>query len=125
MLVWTGALLATDPVQLALALKAQTDFDRVELSPTPQLSDSENCVQSQAAALSVSAPEELALIYFRKAYCALTGATVTGATPTRRTVTPAASGSRAGRCTSRAAAGRECLRPHPGQKRRAGCREPG
>jgi hypothetical protein len=59
-------------------LKAQADFDKVEMTPVPQLSDTGNCVQSQAAALPLSAPEEASLLYFRRGYCALAGATITG-----------------------------------------------
>src|SRR5438132_1069946 len=71
-------LLATDPQQLELALKAQSTYDKVELTPNPTLADTGACVQSQAALLSVSPPEEMALLYFRKGYCTLAGATITG-----------------------------------------------
>src|SRR6266700_1745943 len=74
---FVSGLLAADPQQLALVLRAQSDYDKVELAPTPQLGDTSNCEQSQAAALSVSAPEETALLYFRKGYCTLLGAIIT------------------------------------------------
>src|SRR4051812_7571032 len=77
-LVFAAALAAADPQQLAVAIKAQTDYDRVELAPTPQLADTGNCIQSQVAALSVSVPEEMALLHFRKGYCELAGALITG-----------------------------------------------
>src|SRR5438445_12293181 len=70
-------LAAADPQQLAVALKAQSDFDKVELTPIPQLKDTGVYVQSQAAILSVSPPEELALVHFRKGFCTLAGAAVT------------------------------------------------
>jgi tetratricopeptide (TPR) repeat protein len=73
-----STLYAADPQQLTLALKAQTDYDRVALAPLPNLADTSSCVQSQAAALSVTFPEEAALLYFRRGYCALAEATVTG-----------------------------------------------
>jgi len=68
-------LFAADERQLALVLKAQSDFDRVELSATPQVREAGACVQSQAGLLPVTAPEELALIHYRKGYCTLAGAT--------------------------------------------------
>jgi single-strand DNA-binding protein len=71
------ALLAADDAQLALLLKAQIDFDRVELPASPTLRDAAACVQSQAAVLPVTAPEELALVHFRKGYCTLAGAALT------------------------------------------------
>jgi tetratricopeptide (TPR) repeat protein len=74
----TITLSAADERLLALALKAQTDFERVQLSPHPALADAESCQQSQAAALAVSPPEELALLHFRKGWCALAAAVVTG-----------------------------------------------
>jgi tetratricopeptide (TPR) repeat protein len=73
-----SGLFAADPQQLALELKAQSDFDRVQLAPIPSLADTASCVQSQAAVLPVTAPEDLALFEFRKGLCALAGATVTG-----------------------------------------------
>src|SRR5262249_59377686 len=68
-----------EPQQLALVLKAQSDFDRVELNPVPQLADVGSCLQSQASLLAASAPEEIALLYFRRGYCTLAGATITNA----------------------------------------------
>jgi len=70
-----ATLFAADERQLALVLKAQSDFDRVELSATPQVQEASACVQSQAGLLPVTAPEELALIHYRKGYCTLVGAT--------------------------------------------------
>jgi len=69
---------AADPQQLAMALKAQTSFDKVQLTPSPTLADTGDCVQSLAAALSVSGPEETAVLYYRRGYCALAGAAITG-----------------------------------------------
>jgi hypothetical protein len=62
---------------LALALRAQTDFDRVELSPTPALPETLACVQSQAMMLPVARPAEMSLVYYRKGYCELLGAAIT------------------------------------------------
>lgn len=70
---------AADDTALALALRAQTDFDRVELSPAPALPDTLACVQSEAMVLPVARPSELSLIYYRKGYCELLEAAVTRA----------------------------------------------
>ena len=83
MYFWTLALLgvsalrAADAGRLALALRAQTDFDRVELAAAPPLGDSVQCVQSQAALLPVALAEEASLAHYRKGYCTLAGALVT------------------------------------------------
>ena len=76
-----AASLASDDRQLALAIKAQSDFDGVELAPRPRIPDAEGCIQSQAAALSsVSSPEERSLLYH-------TGkATASSPTPRPRTI---------------------------------------
>ena len=71
------ALFAADDAQLALSLKAQTEFDRVELPASPTLGEAAACVQSQAGLLPVAAPEELARLHYRKGYCTLVGAVIT------------------------------------------------
>jgi tetratricopeptide (TPR) repeat protein len=76
-LVFLTLLHARDDEKLALSLKAQVDFDRVLLAVSPGLSDTATCAQSEAAILSVSAPEEQALLHYRKGYCLLAGAAVT------------------------------------------------
>lgn len=73
------ALLASDEQQLALSLRAQTDFDRAALAARPQLPDTARCIQSEAALLSVARPSELSLVHYRKGFCTLAGATVTNA----------------------------------------------
>ncbi len=70
----TLTLSGADERQLAIMLKAQSDFERVQLSAKPTLADIENCQQSEAAALAVTPPEELALLHFRKGWCMLAGA---------------------------------------------------
>jgi tetratricopeptide (TPR) repeat protein len=77
LLLAASTLFAADDQQLALALRAQTDFDRVELGIHAQLGDTNACVQSQAAAISVASRSELSSLDFRKGYCALVGATLT------------------------------------------------
>ncbi|MBZ5728163.1 MAG: hypothetical protein LAP87_24655 [Acidobacteriia bacterium] len=77
-ILWASALgAAADEQRLALALKAQTDLDRVELAAVPQLRDAVACVQSQASLLPIAMREELPLIHYHKGYCALLGATIT------------------------------------------------
>jgi hypothetical protein len=78
-ILWSSPLLAVDQGQLALSLKAQSDFDRVALAAQPQLTDTALCMQSQAAFLSVSPPEELALLHYRMGYCALAAGAITHA----------------------------------------------
>jgi tetratricopeptide (TPR) repeat protein len=70
-------LAAADDPQLALILKAQTDFDRVDLSPAPQLPQSSACVQSQAALVPIAPKPDLPMVHFRKGWCTLASATFT------------------------------------------------
>lgn len=56
---------------LALALKAQKDFETVATAGAPRLSDALACVQSQAALLPVAPPQHVSLIHYRKGYCML------------------------------------------------------
>jgi tetratricopeptide (TPR) repeat protein len=75
-LVAVSTLLGADELRLALVLKAQADFDRVELDAAPQPRDTAACIQSQAAVLPVATVDERALILFRKGYCALAQAAI-------------------------------------------------
>ena len=72
------ALFGADEQELALAIRAQSDFERVELPQAPQLQDTARCTQSQAALLSIAPRAEMALTHFRKGYCTLAGAAITG-----------------------------------------------
>jgi tetratricopeptide (TPR) repeat protein len=72
-----SALHAADDVQLALTLRAQTDFDRVTLPAAPQLRDTAACILSEAALAPVAPPEEQPIIHFRKGYCTLANAGIT------------------------------------------------
>src|SRR5882672_1835688 len=74
--LWASALFGADEFQLAVALKAQSDFDRVALPALPQLRDTIACIQSQAAFLPVASPQELPLVHYRKGYCALAEAAI-------------------------------------------------
>src|ERR1700682_4642880 len=84
-MMWFGILLGVVPAlfgadeqELALAIRAQSDFERVELPQAPQLQDTARCTQSQAALLSIAPRAEMALTHFRKGYCTLAGAAITG-----------------------------------------------
>jgi tetratricopeptide (TPR) repeat protein len=68
---------AADP-RIELAAKAQSAFDRVELAAAPRLDQASACVQAQAQLLALAAPEEAPLVHYRKGYCELAGAVVTG-----------------------------------------------
>lgn len=70
-------MLAADDVQLALTLRAQTDFDRVILSGAPMLRDATACIQSEAALSPVAPPEDQPVVHFRKGYCTLAEAGIT------------------------------------------------
>src|SRR5580698_1027348 len=70
-------LVAADEVRLTLDLKAQSDFDRVDLSGVARLEDAGACVQSQAAALAVAPPADAALLHYHKGFCLLAGAAST------------------------------------------------
>ncbi|MBV9506998.1 MAG: hypothetical protein JO323_18560 [Acidobacteriia bacterium] len=70
-------LLAGDDQQLALEIRAQSDFDRVEITRSPQIQETAACIQSQAALIPVASRAELSSIYFHKGFCTLAGAAVT------------------------------------------------
>lgn len=72
-----GALRAADEQLLAVATRAQTDFDRVQVAAGPELPDATRCEQSQAALLSVAPVADLAQTHFRKGYCTLAAALIT------------------------------------------------
>jgi tetratricopeptide (TPR) repeat protein len=76
-LLATPLLFASDDRQLALSLKAQSDFERVELAARPRIPDAEGCIQSQAASLAVSSPEERSLLFYRKGLCTFADAAAT------------------------------------------------
>jgi hypothetical protein len=76
-LLTATALFAADEERLALVLRAQTDFERVALAPSPQLHDANVCVQSQASVIPVATPEEAPIFQFRKGFCTLAAATIT------------------------------------------------
>jgi len=76
-LACTAALSAADDQHFALALQAQSQFDRVERAAAPDLRAAIACTQAQAALLPVALPEELAPIHYRKGFCVLAGAAIT------------------------------------------------
>jgi tetratricopeptide (TPR) repeat protein len=75
-LIGACALHASDQLELGLTLRAQSDFNRVELSGSPQIQETNACIQSQVAAIAVAPRAELSSLYFRKGYCELIGATL-------------------------------------------------
>ena len=83
-LLAVSAAAAADEQQLALSLRAQTDFDRVALPAAPPLRDIAACIQSQAALLPVAPPEEQPVVHFRKGYCTLAHAAIAGEPATYR-----------------------------------------
>jgi hypothetical protein len=72
-LLAASAAAAAGEQQLALELRAQADFERVQLAADPTLADTARCVQSEAAVLAVAPASEQPLHRYRKGYCALTG----------------------------------------------------
>src|SRR5262245_13613685 len=76
-LLTATALFAADEERLALLLRAQTDFERVVLSPAPTLRDTNLCIQTQSAVIPVATAEEAPVFHFRKGYCVLAASTIT------------------------------------------------
>jgi tetratricopeptide (TPR) repeat protein len=72
-LLAASLLPAADEQQLALELRAQSDFDRVQLAVAPSLAETGLCIQSQAALLAVAPIAEQPLVHYRKGYCSLVG----------------------------------------------------
>src|SRR5262249_44068589 len=63
---------------VVLTTKARLDFEKVDAEPIPAVADTMTCVQSHAAALPVTRLEERYLIHYRRGYCELFGAILTG-----------------------------------------------
>jgi len=61
-----------------IVTKAGADFDKVDAAPIPNIQDAMSCVQSNAAAVAAVRPDERYLYQFRKGYCELFGAVLTG-----------------------------------------------
>jgi tetratricopeptide (TPR) repeat protein len=59
--------------------KAKADFDKVDALPIPDSASTDACVQSNAAALPVTRAEERYQVYYRKGYCELFSALLSGA----------------------------------------------
>jgi tetratricopeptide (TPR) repeat protein len=69
---------AADKDHLAMLANAQAAFDRVDHAPSPPLADASACVQTQAAMLSVALPVEESELHYRKGFCQLAVAAITG-----------------------------------------------
>lgn len=67
---------AADDAVLAMQIRAQSDFDRVEAAAFPDLKDTMRCTQSQAVMLPVALPVDQPVLRFRKGWCELMGATL-------------------------------------------------
>jgi tetratricopeptide (TPR) repeat protein len=78
-LLAAGIAAAADEQQLALELRAQADFERVQSAAKPDLTDTTRCIQSEAAVLSIAAASEQPLHHYRKGYCAMAGSDYAGA----------------------------------------------
>src|SRR5436190_24234742 len=86
MRLWMAALLgisilsAADEQRLALASKAHAEFTRVESAAALHVIEAQSCVQAQAAFLPLAGREETAEVHYRKGFCMLAGASLTGNT---------------------------------------------
>jgi tetratricopeptide (TPR) repeat protein len=60
--------------ELALVMRAVSDYERVNLSSRPELKDAIACVQSQAALLPAVRPDQQYLAHFRRGICELVAA---------------------------------------------------
>ena len=67
---------AADDARLAMQIRAQSDFDRVEASAFPDVREAMRCEQSQAVMLPLALPAEAPVLRFRKGWCELMGATL-------------------------------------------------
>lgn len=74
-------LAAADELRIAREAKALADFERVQRAVQPNLADANTCIQSQASLLPVTVPADLSTIHYRKGYCTLAGAAVSGDAP--------------------------------------------
>ena len=72
------AVHAADERKVALEAAAQVSFERVQAPVTIDLAATVKCAQAQAMLLAVATPEESASLVFRKAFCSLAGAGLTG-----------------------------------------------
>jgi tetratricopeptide (TPR) repeat protein len=69
LLALTVAGLASE--DLVLVSRAVSDYERVNLAPRPELKGAIACVQSQAALLPITKPDQQYLVHFRKGMCEL------------------------------------------------------
>jgi tetratricopeptide (TPR) repeat protein len=85
MRLWLPALLAVclaaaaDDRQLALELRAQSDFERAQSPAVSDLAAAARCVQSEAAVLAVAPASGQPLHHYRKGYCTFAGGDPAGA----------------------------------------------
>jgi tetratricopeptide (TPR) repeat protein len=74
-----GAIALGQSQSRAITSKAKLDFEKVDAEPIPNIQDTNSCMQSNAAAVAAVRPEERYLVYYRKGYCELFAAVLTGA----------------------------------------------
>src|SRR5688572_24167170 len=74
----TTFALACVAQNLPIDQKAQGDFDKVDAAPRPALRDAMACAQSQAAWISILKPQQRYIGHYRRAYCQLFGALLSG-----------------------------------------------
>src|SRR4029077_7984356 len=63
----------------SLRVKAQSDFEKVDGAPIPDITSTQACVQSSTGVLLATRADERYLIYYRKGYCELFRALIAGA----------------------------------------------
>src|SRR5581483_5270947 len=79
MLFAASALFAADERHLAMMRAAQAAFDKVANAASPDLADTQECVQAQAGMLAVAMPAEERDLHYQKGYCELAVASITHA----------------------------------------------
>ncbi len=72
------ALFAASGRPLTAAIPGPSDFDHIALASAPALADAATCIQTQASLVPLAAPEDVPLVDFRKGYCELVSAAITG-----------------------------------------------
>lgn len=78
LLLFAPALDAADKRHLEMLRSAEASFDKAAKSPAPVLADASACVQTQAGMLAVALPAEEQDLHYRKGFCELTVAAITG-----------------------------------------------
>ena len=80
LLLLVPAVSAADKRHLEMLRDAEASFDKVAKAPSPVLADASACVQTQAGMVAVALPAEEQDLHYRKGFCELTVAAITGNT---------------------------------------------